>query len=94
MSDTPRTDAEAIWADASAGQDQWQGVPVEFARQLERELNALKALHPEGRECIGIVVGHEKPGMARVAWTDGGLRPVGMRVYNGDQSTPQPEPSK
>jgi hypothetical protein len=40
MSDTPRTDA-AVYHDGSG--DQWpEVVPAEFARVLERELNALR----------------------------------------------------
>ncbi len=41
MSDTPRTDAEEIWANpTTTGDDSFQCVPSSFARQLEEELTA------------------------------------------------------
>ena len=48
MSDTPRVDAEALWAealwaDAICSDEQFQCVPVDFARTLERELAEAQA---------------------------------------------------
>ena len=41
MNDTPRTDKADKWIDSIAGQMQIELVSVEFARTLERELDAM-----------------------------------------------------
>ena len=46
MSDTPRTDAEAFRPCKGCVDDRLEVVTAEFARQLEREVNALKEMLP------------------------------------------------
>lgn len=41
MSDTPRTDAEEVWADWNG--DQFKAVHTSFARELEREIVRLQS---------------------------------------------------
>jgi hypothetical protein len=41
MSDTPRTDAEEIWANSMSGDD-FRCVDSSFARELERENNIMR----------------------------------------------------
>lgn len=48
MSATPRTDADAIWANAMNGED-FQCVHVDFARELEAENQRLQAENAELR---------------------------------------------
>lgn len=65
MSDTPRTDAELVWATSGTGEE-FQCVDESFARELEREIVALRAeplihthdtdllpeSHPLAYECV------------------------------------------
>lgn len=55
---------------------------------LLREITEELASSRSTTQPIGVVVGHQAPGVATVRWLDDGFRPVGMRVFNGDQAAP------
>jgi hypothetical protein len=85
MSNTPRTDAEhnRILVQGSSGFD-WGIVPVDFARQLEREL-------AEARRALVWAVESSPPGFVWPAWTDRAAlaaknaEPVAARAAKGEQ---------
>ena len=63
MSDTPRTNAELVWATSGTGED-FQCVDKSFARELERENNELRAKlrsYINSQSVAGSPAGHSDP---------------------------------
>jgi hypothetical protein len=69
MSDTPRTDAEAGYMDGSGcwkWRDDGSEVPADFARDLERELAAVKRERYEARRTAEFWKGNHLAGNAEI----------------------------